>query len=80
MCPFVDISLPGREKPCELFPLSVVCGMSSIKIPHFVSRTIFGSASTQFLKVRFTLVNFPTNRVAKNQCRGLLRIPVLLAN
>ena len=46
-----------------------IYGMSSIKIHHFVSRTGFISASTKYLKVRFTLVKFPTNRVAKIQWR-----------
>jgi len=60
--------------------VGIIYGMSSIKIPHFVPRAVFSGASTKYLKVRFTLVKFPTNRVAKNQWRPLVCIPVLLPN
>ena len=46
-----------------------IYGMYSIKIPHFVPRTVVIGASTDYLKVRLILVKFLTNRVAKNQWR-----------
>jgi hypothetical protein len=46
-----------------------IYGMYSIKIPHFVPRTVVIGASTNYLKVRFILVKFPTNRASKNQWR-----------
>ena len=57
-----------------------IYGMSSIKIPHFVPRTVFSCANTKYLKVRFILVKFPTNRDSKNQWRWRVYIPVLLKN
>jgi hypothetical protein len=37
-----------------------IYGISTIKIPHFVPQTVFVGASTNYLKVRFTLVQNTT--------------------
>jgi hypothetical protein len=46
----------------------------------FNKNSPFRPTSSKYLKVLFTLVNFPSNRVANNQCRGLVRMPLLLTN
>jgi hypothetical protein len=95
MCPFVDISPPGHERPCKLLsslgfhflssvsfltfsefalPNDSQLGRNHIWIVYykdfpFCPTDCFSGASTKYLKIRFTLVEFPTNSVARNTWR-----------